>query len=270
MNLLGNTLEDLLTKDELLVYHAPTYPFNLTVLSEALKKKTTENPDYEVWVPLVYYKYEPFMRKRSDVLVKPYKYFISNKGRVGHLRKKEPFIHSNWISANYWHTVVTDKGAQRLMVHRALACSFMPLGELGLSHPKDLQVNHKDGDKLNIEISNLEWATHSGNVSHAITTGLNVIASGNSNSRTKPAKGKVLRGNYKGFEFILSGRKEQLALGFIQTSINRCCLGKIREHKHCSWVFATPEEVVELGGGIPSEVLKELMEMKPMPKRPSR
>lgn len=34
-------------------------------------------------------------------------------------------------------------------------------------------VNHKDGDKLNNELPNLEITTYSGNMSHALETGLN-------------------------------------------------------------------------------------------------
>jgi hypothetical protein len=36
----------------------------------------------------------------------------------------------------------------------------------------ELDVNHKDGNKLNNELSNLEWVTKSANTKHAHDTGL--------------------------------------------------------------------------------------------------
>lgn len=273
MNGLGNTLEDLLSPEELDLYNNPIYPFNLDVLHKALKAKLEEEPDYEVWVPLVYYKFEPFLKTSSGSEVRPYKYFISNKARIGSLRGPEAIIVNQWVNSRY---VVCNlplaKGewCRRVTVHRILGCSFVPLGDLAMHHPKDLQVNHLDGDKLNLELDNLEWATPSGNTCHAVANGLAVRASGEKNSRTKPAKGTILRGPNAGFEFILSGRKEQMALGFLQTSINRCCLGVIGEHKHCSWSFATDEELAQIDKGIPPEILADLMAMKPAPKRPSR
>ena len=45
-------------------------------------------------------------------------------------------------------------------VHRLIAETFIP-------NPYNLpQVNHKDGNKLNIEASNLEWVTNSENTQH--------------------------------------------------------------------------------------------------------
>lgn len=34
------------------------------------------------------------------------------------------------------------------------------------------EVNHKDGNKLNNKLSNLEWTDHLGNMKHAFKTGL--------------------------------------------------------------------------------------------------
>lgn len=55
-------------------------------------------------------------------------------------------------------------------VHRLIAENF-------LSNPKGLPIiNHKDGDKSNNNISNLEWSTHSRNLKHAYDNNLRVAA----------------------------------------------------------------------------------------------
>lgn len=54
--------------------------------------------------------------------------------------------------------------------HRLKALAFIPFPD-GLN--KDNAIcNHKDGDKFNNDIFNLEWTTHSGNNTHAVMTGL--------------------------------------------------------------------------------------------------
>jgi hypothetical protein len=53
-----------------------------------------------------------------------------------------------------------------LTMHRLVAENFIP-------NPKRLPIiNHKDGNKQNNLVDNLEWVTHSQNVIHAYATGL--------------------------------------------------------------------------------------------------
>jgi hypothetical protein len=57
-----------------------------------------------------------------------------------------------------------------MSIHRIMAEVFLPNPE------GKLQVNHKDGNKLNNRLDNLEWNTPEENSQHAYDTGLSSIA----------------------------------------------------------------------------------------------
>ena len=87
-------------------------------------------------------------------------YKISNKGRIiaksGKLSKGS-ITQYGYVSAN----VKFDDGFIARSVHRAVAYAF-----LGKPPNKDDEVNHKDGNKENNCIDNLEWVTHKENMVH--------------------------------------------------------------------------------------------------------
>jgi hypothetical protein len=64
-------------------------------------------------------------------------------------------------------TCKKDNGSRSgLFVHRAIAMTFIP-------NPKNKpSVNHKDANKENFSIDNLEWCTHQENMKHAFKHGL--------------------------------------------------------------------------------------------------
>ena len=94
----------------------------------------------------------------------------------------------------YREVLLSENGkTNNARVHRLMAETFIP-------NPYNLRdVNHKDGNKLNNNISNLEWVSHSGNVKHAYDNGLEKKLLGENHHAHKLTKEAVkdIRQNYK-------------------------------------------------------------------------
>ena len=66
------------------------------------------------------------------------------------------------ISNNYYRITLSKNGITKMYtLHRIIAITFIPNPE------HKTQINHKDGNKLNNNVNNLEWCTISENMIHA-------------------------------------------------------------------------------------------------------
>lgn len=109
-------------------------------------------------------------------------YEVSTTGQIRSSERKVPMIsrHGNPymmtihekllapdVSGEYLRvTLCKDGKTERLSIHRIVAMTFM-------SNPENKKhVNHKDGNKYNNAVENLEWSTASENQKHAFETGL--------------------------------------------------------------------------------------------------
>ena len=68
-------------------------------------------------------------------------------------------------------------------VHRLVLLAFNPI-----ENPEELQVNHKDGNKLNNSLENLEWCNASENQKHAFKMGLQKPKRGEKSNFSKLSK----------------------------------------------------------------------------------
>lgn len=88
--------------------------------------------------------------------------YISRSGDVSWKGKiLEPKLYGEYWAVNLGSGRTTH-------IHRLLAMTFIECPGTF----ENFVVNHKDGNKLNNSISNLEWVTYSGNSYHAYVTGL--------------------------------------------------------------------------------------------------
>lgn len=96
-----------------------------------------------------------------------------NKGaRVGRILR--PYRRSD----GYIAVVLSKAATQKThLIHRLLCEAFY-------GPRPGLQPNHKDGDKANNTLVNLEWASASENIRHAYATGLIHVPSGESHALT--------------------------------------------------------------------------------------
>ena len=95
-------------------------------------------------------------------------YLVSNTGEIKGVKTGK--IRSKNLTDRDYYFVSGSLGSREskitFKVHKAVAETFIP-------NPNNLpQVNHKDGNKLNNFISNLEWCTNQENTQHAIDLGL--------------------------------------------------------------------------------------------------
>lgn len=111
-------------------------------------------------------------------------YEVSNLGRVKSLerhivarqynRKLDEHILHTYDNGRGYQILSLNKDGQQTnhKVHRIVAEAFIP-------NPNNYPVvNHKDGNKKNNNVDNLEWTTHQQNTKHAIETGLLTPLSG--------------------------------------------------------------------------------------------
>lgn len=144
-------------------------------------------------------------------------FLVSSLGRVYSTLSKK--ILSPVLMTNGY---VFVSGRERsFTVHRMVAKCFIP-------NPENLPcINHKDYNKLNNCIENLEWCNYSYNTKHSYESG--------NHNRIRPIVATCIK---TGEEFKYPSAREAEKDGFANQLISKCCKGKRRSHKGFTFHYA--------------------------------
>lgn len=159
------------------------------------------------------------------------KYEVSNLGNVRSLNyNKKGYIKllSKYNCSGYDAVKLTKNGTQkRWLVHILVMNSFC--GE-----SQCLEINHKNGNKKDNNIDNLEYCTRSYNIKHAYDNGLKFAPKGKEHPKSRAIlqlKDGVEVGKYNTIA-------EATQQGFRCSKIVLCCQGKRKTHKGYQWRYA--------------------------------
>lgn len=102
------------------------------------------------------------------VLIKGYThYLIDEKGNIYSLSRNK-LLKPIKNKDGYYRVCLCENNVRHYrFVHRLVALQFIPI-----ENPELLVVNHKDGNKINNNVDNLEWVTSRENTLHAINMNL--------------------------------------------------------------------------------------------------
>lgn len=96
------------------------------------------------------------------------KYMITEDGKVYSCMYNKFLF--KWLDKDGYEKITlccTDGKRHAFSVHRLVMETYCPI-----DNPSNMQINHKDGNKTNNSVENLEWCTCAENINHACKTKL--------------------------------------------------------------------------------------------------
>lgn len=152
-------------------------------------------------------------------------YEVSDKGRVRSIKfGKERILKPLRNTCGYLQVDLWKNGEHKMyLVHRLVAQTFTP-------NPDNLtEVNHKDEDKDNNSVQNLEWCDRKYNINY-----------GNRNQMVSIKLSKPILQYTKSGEFVREWKSTydvERNLGYFHNYISYCCNGKLKSAYGYVWKY---------------------------------
>ena len=155
-------------------------------------------------------------------------YQISNFGRVKSFYFRNPRILKPHKVKGYSNVeLYKNKKKKQFYIHRLVMENFCPIENMNV-----LDVNHKDEDKSNNHISNLEWMTHKDNLNYGSRAEkARMKMQGKNSSRSKKVRCVEKNVIYEAL------REAERQLGIPATNISKACKGKIKTAGGYHWKY---------------------------------
>ena len=160
-------------------------------------------------------------------------YQVSTLGKIKNKRTNK-LLHPHQYGLYFVIGLIKDHNYKLFLVHRLVGKAFIP------NPLNKREINHIDGNKLNNNVSNLEWATRKENAQHSIKIGLQTkehLAKAVSSMIAKTRKpilqikdGKVVK-EYK------SARQASRMNNFCISAICDCANGKYKSMYGYEWRY---------------------------------
>ena len=170
------------------------------------------------------------------------KYMVSNLGRVKslnyHRTGKEGILKGGDNGYGYLKVELCKEGkVNQPLVHVLVATAF-------LENPDNLpEVNHKDEDKTNNRVENLEWCSRLYNINYGTRSKRSAEKRRNDPKRSKPVIGiDKVSGLILEFPSTMEASRQT---GIDQRRINDCLKGRKKSAKGFYWFYVESEEVCD-------------------------
>lgn len=243
-----------------------SHVLNISLDPECYEERVQKRYDYiqeqlEKDPEFVGYDYLEFCDGRVETLWQLSQVLIDTKGNLCKL-KNDNWVKTTTNSGKYKvkQFTIHKNNYKNFLVHRAVASTFIPKYKhlIEIPHYK-LEVNHKDGDKMNNDISNLEWSTTKENIHHAIELGL--IKFGiNNDSHSLFLATIVAEGPYKDQQFVIIGNDAFRKAGIMRGNVTRCIKGERKVASGCTWEVISKDRINEFPFGPPKGFVKSFRE----------
>ena len=158
-------------------------------------------------------------------------YQVSSLGRIKRLYKngKERILKLRSDRDGYLNVGLCKEGRVKSRgVHRLVAQAFIP------NPDNKSQVNHRDENKSNNKVENLEWVTGKENINYGTRTERSGKSQTNDKKRSQPIYGINIKTNER-IEF--PSTREAQRNGFSSGHIVDCLKGRRKSHKCYKWFY---------------------------------